>query len=190
MWVGSCLDIDARRRAEEELQAAKEVAEEATAMKSIFLANMSHEIRTPMNAVIGMAYLALKTSLTDKQRDYVNKIHNAGTSLLGVINDILDFSKSEARKVDLESVAFRIDDVIASVTSITAQKAQDKGLEFLAEVASSVPQHLVGDPLRLGQVITNLINNAIKFTEHGEVYLKVELQGQVGDRARVVLSGV
>ena len=102
MWVGSCLDIDARRRAEEELQAAKEVAEEATAMKSIFLANMSHEIRTPMNAVIGMAYLALKTPLTDKQRDYVNKIHNAGTSLLGVINDILDFSKIEAGTLDIE----------------------------------------------------------------------------------------
>ena len=134
-------------------------------MKSMFLANMSHEIRTPMNAVIGMAYLALKTPLSEKQRDYVNKIHNAGTSLLGVINDILDFSKIEAGRLDIEAVDFRLDDVIASVTSITAQKAQDKGLEFLAEVASSVPQNLVGDPLRLGQVIANLINNAIKFTE-------------------------
>ena len=104
-------------------------------MKSMFLANMSHEIRTPMNAVIGMAYLALKTPLSEKQRDYVNKIHNAGTSLLGVINDILDFSKIEAGRLDIEAVDFRLDDVIASVTSITAQKAQDKGLEFLAEVA-------------------------------------------------------
>jgi two-component system sensor histidine kinase/response regulator len=188
MWVGSCLDIDARRRAEEELQAAKEVAEEATAMKSIFLANMSHEIRTPMNAVIGMAYLALKTALSDKQRDYVNKIHNAGTSLLGVINDILDFSKIEAGRLDIESVDFRLDDVLASVTSITAQKAQDKGLEFLAKVEKSVPQYLVGDPLRLGQVITNLINNAIKFTEQGEVYLKAELLEQVGARARLRFS--
>jgi two-component system sensor histidine kinase/response regulator len=136
-----------------------------------------------MNAVIGMAYLALKTSLTDKQRDYVNKIHNAGTSLLGVINDILDFSKIEAGRLDIEAVDFRLDDVIASVTSITAQKAQDKGLEFLAEVASSVPQNLVGDPLRLGQVIANLINNAIKFTEDGDVYLKAELLEQVGERA-------
>jgi signal transduction histidine kinase len=148
-----------------ELQAANQKAEEATAMKSIFLANMSHEIRTPMNAVIGMAYLALKTPLSDKQRDYVSKIHNAGTSLLGVINDILDFSKIEAGRLDMEAVDFRLDDVIASVTSITAQKAQDKGLEFLAEVEKSVPQNLVGDPLRLGQVIANLINNAIKFTE-------------------------
>jgi signal transduction histidine kinase/CheY-like chemotaxis protein/ligand-binding sensor domain-containing protein len=173
---------------EQDLKVAKEKAEEATAMKSIFLANMSHEIRTPMNAVIGMAYLALKTPLSEKQRDYVNKIHNAGTSLLGVINDILDFSKIEAGKLDIETVDFRLDDVIASVTSITAQKAQDKGLEFLAEVASSVPQHLVGDPLRLGQVIANLINNAIKFTERGEVYLKAELQEQVGERARLRFS--
>ena len=176
------------RATEQELKIAKERAEEATAMKSMFLANMSHEIRTPMNAVIGMAYLALKTPLTDKQRDYVNKIHNAGTSLLGVINDILDFSKIEAGRLDIEAVDFRLDDVIASVTSITAQKAQDKGLEFLAEVENSVPQNLVGDPLRLGQVIANLINNAIKFTEHGDVYLKAELLEQVGERARLRFS--
>jgi signal transduction histidine kinase/ligand-binding sensor domain-containing protein/CheY-like chemotaxis protein/HPt (histidine-containing phosphotransfer) domain-containing protein len=176
------------RATEHELNIAKERAEEATAMKSIFLANMSHEIRTPMNAVIGMAYLALKTALTDKQRDYVNKIHNAGISLLGVINDILDFSKIEAGRLDIETVDFRLDDVIASVTSITAQKAQQKGLEFLADVANSVPQNLVGDPLRLGQVISNLINNAIKFTDHGEVYLKVELLEQIGSRARLRFS--
>jgi two-component system sensor histidine kinase/response regulator len=195
LWRGYIQDVtdqkrleEARRRAEEELQAAKVVAEEATAMKSMFLANMSHEIRTPMNAVIGLAYLALKTPLTDKQRDYVNKIHNAGTSLLGVINDILDFSKIEAGRLDIETVDFRLDDVIASATSITAQKAQDKGLEFLAEVASAVPQNLVGDPLRLGQVITSLINNAIKFTERGEVYLKAELLEQVGERARLRFS--
>ena len=173
---------------DEELKVAKEKAEEATAMKSMFLANMSHEIRTPMNAVIGMAYLALKTPLSEKQRDYVNKIHHAGTSLLGVINDILDFSKIEAGRLDIETVDFRLDDVIASVTAITAEKAHDKGLEFLAEVAGAVPQHLVGDPLRLGQVIANLINNAIKFTERGEVYLKAELQEQVGERARLRFS--
>ena len=171
-----------------ELTEANQRAEEATQMKSMFLANMSHEIRTPMNAVIGMAYLALKTPLSEKQRDYVNKIHNAGTSLLGVINDILDFSKIEAGRLDIEAVDFRLDDVIASVTSITAQKAQDKGLEFLAEVANSVPQNLVGDPLRLGQVIANLINNSIKFTEHGDVYLKAELLEQVGERARLRFS--
>ena len=187
-WRGYLQDVTDQKRLEEELQAAKGVAEEATAMKSMFLANMSHEIRTPMNAVIGMAYLALKTPLSEKQRDYVNKIHNAGTSLLGVINDILDFSKIEAGKLDIEAVDFRLDDVIASVTSITAQKAQDKGLEFLAEVEKSVPQNLVGDPLRLGQVITNLINNAIKFTERGDVYLKAELLEQIGERARLRFS--
>jgi signal transduction histidine kinase/CheY-like chemotaxis protein/ligand-binding sensor domain-containing protein len=187
-WRGYLQDITDQKRLEEELQAAKEVAEEATAMKSIFLANMSHEIRTPMNAVIGLAYLALKTPLSDKQRDYLNKIHNAGTSLLGVINDILDFSKIEAGRLDIETVDFRLDEVIGSVTSITAQKAQDKGLEFLADVENSVPQNLVGDPLRLGQVISNLINNAIKFTEHGEVYLKAELLEQVGSRARLRFS--
>ena len=171
-----------------ELVAANQRAEEATAMKSMFLANMSHEIRTPMNAVIGMAYLALKTPLSEKQRDYVSKIHNAGTSLLGVINDILDFSKIEAGRLDIEAVEFRLDDVIASVTSITAQKAQDKGLEFLVDVADSVPQTLVGDPLRLGQVIANLINNAIKFTEQGDVYLTAELLEQVGERATLGFS--
>jgi signal transduction histidine kinase/ligand-binding sensor domain-containing protein/DNA-binding response OmpR family regulator/HPt (histidine-containing phosphotransfer) domain-containing protein len=176
--------VEARDQAE----AANQRAEEATAMKSIFLANMSHEIRTPMNAVIGMAYLALKTSLTGKQRDYVSKIHYAGTSLLGIINDILDFSKIEAGRLDIEAVDFRLDDVISSVTSITAQKAQDKGLEFLAEVANSVPQNLVGDPLRLGQVIANLINNAIKFTEKGDVHLKAELLEHVGERARLRFS--
>ena len=176
------------RATQQDLKVAKEKAEDATEMKSMFLANMSHEIRTPMNAVIGMAYLALKTPLSEKQRDYVNKIHNAGTSLLGVINDILDFSKIEAGRLDIEAVDFRLDDVIASVTSITAQKAQDKGLEFLAEIADSVPQNLIGDPLRLGQIIANLINNAIKFTEQGDVYLKAELLEQVGERARLRFS--
>ena len=171
-----------------ELRAANQRAEDATAMKSIFLANMSHEIRTPMNAVIGMAYLALKTSLSEKQRDYVTKIHNAGTSLLGVINDILDVSKIEAGRLDIEAVDFRLDDVIASVTAITAQKAQDKGLELLIEVADAVPQHLVGDPLRLGQVIANLVNNAIKFTEQGDVYVTADLLEQVGERARLRFS--
>src|SRR5262249_38243194 len=157
--IGLLVDISDQKRVAEELRVAKARAEEATAMKSMFLANTSHEIRTPMNAIIGLSHLALKTQLTTKQRDYIGKIHNAGTSLLAIINDILDFSKIEAGRLELESTEFRIDDVISSVTAVTAQKAQEKGLEFLAHVAPGIPEQLIGDPLRLGQILTNFINN-------------------------------
>ena len=170
----SILDISQRKNQENALKLAKEKAEEATELKSMFLANMSHEMRTPMNAINGLAHLALKTNLTDKQRDYVGKIHDAGRSLLSVINDILDFSKIEAGKLDIEDIEFALDDVISSVTTLTGEKAHDKGLEFLAEVPASVPLRLIGDPLRLGQVLTNLVNNAIKFTEKGEIRLRTE----------------
>jgi signal transduction histidine kinase/DNA-binding response OmpR family regulator/HPt (histidine-containing phosphotransfer) domain-containing protein/HAMP domain-containing protein len=171
-----------------ELVGAKRRAEEATEMKSMFLANMSHEIRTPMNAIIGLSHLALKTSLSAKQRDYVSKVHNAGTSLLAVINDILDFSKIEAGRLDVETTDFRLDEVISSVTTMTAQKAHDKGLEFLAHVAPGIPEHLLGDPLRLGQILTNLVNNAVKFTERGEIRLNIELLERTGEKVQLKCS--
>jgi two-component system sensor histidine kinase/response regulator len=159
----------------DELHLAKQAAEAATKAKSDFLANMSHEIRTPMNAVIGMAHLALRTALTPKQEDYLNKIQRSANSLLGIINDILDFSKIEAGKLHMESVDFGLDEVLDNVATIAGVKAQDKKLEFLMDTAPEVPMALVGDPLRLGQVLTNLCNNAVKFTEAGEIVLATEM---------------
>jgi len=165
-----------------EAELARRNAEEATHAKSMFLANMSHEIRTPMNAIIGMAHLALRTELDARQRDYVEKIRGAGISLLGIINDILDFSKIEAGKLDMERIDFNLDEVLGNVSTVTSVRAHEKGLEYLFRFPLDLPRGLVGDPLRLGQVLINLINNAIKFTECGEIRVACHCRAEAADR--------
>ncbi|MEJ2728721.1 MAG: PAS domain S-box protein [Deltaproteobacteria bacterium] len=173
---GMFTDITERKHMEDELIEAKHVADEANKAKGDFLANMSHEIRTPMNAVLGMTHLALKTDLTTKQRDYLTKIQSSANSLLGIINDILDFSKIEAGKLDMESIDFNLDEVLDNLANLVTVKAQEKkDLEVLFATAQDVPRFLVGDPLRLGQILINLANNAVKFTEQGEIVVSTEL---------------
>jgi two-component system sensor histidine kinase/response regulator len=156
-----------------ELQHARALAEDAAAAKSMFLANMSHEIRTPMNAIIGLSHLASRTELTVRQRDYIAKIERSGQHLLGILNDILDFSKAEAGKLEIEHAPFELDSALQNVVNLIAEKASAKGLELICEVGANVPPHLLGDPLRLGQILINYANNAIKFTEHGEIHIAV-----------------
>ena len=166
-------DISERKKRLEQIRAALELAEAATRTKSDFLANMSHEIRTPMNAIIGLSHLVLQTDLAPRQRDYIDKVQSAGQHLLGVVNDILDYSKVEAGKLDLEDAAFEMEKLLDSTSSLVSGECEKKGLEFIIDVDGAVPRNLVGDSLRLGQILLNFMNNAVKFTSHGEVGISV-----------------
>ncbi len=174
-FVAQIEDITDRKCVEEALQRTKQAAEDATRAKSEFLANMSHEIRTPMNGIIGMTELALGTMLTRTQREYLELVKISADSLLSVINDVLDFSKIEAGKLELDPVPLVLRDLVADTLRTLAFSAHAKGLELAFEVDVAVPDHLRGDPVRLRQILINLVGNAIKFTERGEVVVTVVL---------------
>jgi signal transduction histidine kinase/CheY-like chemotaxis protein len=201
-WFGTCTDIDDLTLAELEIsrtnealeaeiverKRAEDVAETANRAKSQFLANMSHEIRTPLNGVVGMTELALGTNLSPEQREYLEIVKSSGTLLLSVIEDILDFSKIEAGKLTVDAIPFDLNDCLATTLKLLATGAQLKGLALACDIRPDVPASLVGDPARLRQIVTNLIGNAVKFTPHGEVVLRVETETRTDGAATLRFS--
>ncbi|MDQ1695164.1 MAG: two-component system, sensor histidine kinase and response regulator, partial [Frankiaceae bacterium] len=179
-WVGTLADVTAEAGAEAAMSHARDAANEASQLKSDFLANMSHEIRTPMNGVIGMTDLLLETDLDVRQRDYAQTVRNSGEALLSIIDDILDFSKVEAGMVEVEKVEFNVQDTVHDVVDLLARSAQAKGLELVAVLERTVPSVVTGDPGRVRQVLTNLIGNAVKFTQSGEIVVRVSADGSAG----------
>ncbi|WP_281556456.1 response regulator [Thalassomonas sp. RHCl1] len=176
--LGICRNITDHKKAQQSLQAEKEKAEQATAAKSEFLARMSHEIRTPMNAVLGLTRLTMNTELNPEQLDYMEKLLSSGEGLLNLIDDILDFSKIEAGKLTLEHTTFSLEELIRQSINLTAINAHLKGIELITDIASDIPEKLIGDPLRLQQILVNLLNNAVKFTDIGTVCLKVRIKAK------------
>lgn len=180
-YLGIARDISERKHAEKLMQEAKETAEAAAQVKSYFLANMSHEIRTPMHAITGLTHLLLKTELSSRQRDYLLKIQSSGRHLLGIINDILDISKIEAGRLLIEHIVFDVEAMLNDVSGLVRGKAEEKALELVFDIDPSIPATLSGDPLRIGQVLINLLGNALKFTEKGEVAVVGRIQNDFGN---------